>query len=758
MKYRIYLFFFLSSFLLSQEISILGRIIDAETNEPVIGANIFSGELGTVSNLDGEFVLVTDADSLTITFIGYRQKTQATEARMLVKLLPKVLQGETVWVEATRAVTGITPVAFSNLTPEEINYRYTVEDVPMVLSSEPGVYAYSESGNGTGYSYVSIRGFDQSRIAVMLNGVPLNDNESHQVYWVDHADILSDAIDVQIQRGIGNSLYGSSAFGGSINILTGPGTDKGYSFKVGAGSFNTKKSRIKYTSPKYFDGKLQLFTRLSILASDGYRDYHQSDQSGIAAGLDYHGLGGRHEFRALKGYERSHLAWDGVPMDAISNREKRKESYKAYIDDFTQQMYSLRSIISINSKIRLTNVAYLVKGKGYYETEKYSESIYDYNLDLKGLYPDSLEQIMETGFLRRKWIVNSYAGVIPTISLKTENARIDLGLELRSYTGDHFGEISNFTNDNLVQDQSLGDNWYKYYSYLGSKRSATVFGHVSYKILPRIRLIADLQLQRHDWDLDQEKIGHAEGHKINALWEFVNPRAGIVSNLNENFSIFLNYGKGQKEPADAQIISADDVWATPVFASAEVIHDYEAGASFKNSRTGININFFKIDYYNEQLKNIDIEKQGEYEYSAEEATTHSGVEFDLSFDYNSNISGGFNATFLTVKNNAGEWLPGVPDNLINVWTAWTPIKNNSIYVELKHVGNQRIIWDWENRMINPSTVVNMKWMAELARVNVSLKINNVFDALYETQAYAWDTYYYWPGATRNFFIEIETNL
>jgi len=132
---------------------------------------------------------------------------------MTILMVPTVLEGEEVTVNATRAIAGVTPVSFSNLTSQEIETRYTVEDIPMVLASEPGVWAYSESGNGTGYSYVSIRGFDQSKIGVMVDGVPLNDNESHQVYWVDHGDLLADAKDVQIQRGIGNSLYGSSAFG-----------------------------------------------------------------------------------------------------------------------------------------------------------------------------------------------------------------------------------------------------------------------------------------------------------------------------------------------------------------------------------------------------------------------------------------------------------------------------------------------------------------------------------------------------------------
>lgn len=759
MNYRITLLIPLFlTVLLAQERTVTGRVLDIESGEPVTGASVYAGSEGSITGFDGEFIFQTKSDSITISYIGYRTKTIQAGTDLKVFLSRKILSAEPVWVEATRAVQGITPVAFSSLTPEEIGLRYTVEDVPMILAGEPGVYAYSESGNGTGYSYISIRGFDQSRIAVMLNGVPLNDNESHQVYWVDHADILSDAVDVQIQRGIGNSLYGSAAFGGSINILTGPDKDTGFSFYAGAGSYNTIRTKIKYTSKPVIDKRLQIFSRVSFLTSNGYRDFHDSKQKSLTAGANFNGLGGIHEFRVLRGIERSNLAWDGVPVSSINDHEKRRASYQAYIDDFVQDIVSLRSVISISPAFRMINVTYTVRGKGYYETEKNSANIYDYNLDIKNLLPDSVEQVMTTGLLQRKWIVNSYTGLIPSLSFKMKDFRIDAGMEFRTYAGDHFGEVSDLSNDSLAILQSIDDGWYRFYRYVGEKTSMTGFGHVSWKALSWLNLVGDIQVQRHDWLLEQDEIGHAAGHKLNAIWEFVNPRAGLTLNATDKLSVFLNYGKGQKEPADAQIISADDVWSEPKLASAEVIHDYEAGFNYLGENIKFGLNAFRIDYFNEQLKNIDIEKEGEYDYTFEESTIHSGIEFEFSYSPGDKLKTGGNGTIISVKNKADEWLPGIPENMFNLWASVNILNTYLLYGEFRHTGKQRIIWDWEGRTIAPANIVNLKLSAKFSKTRVGLKINNLFNRLYETQAYAWDTYYYWPGATRNYFIEIETTL
>jgi len=385
-----------------QSIEVSGIVVEGESHTPLVGVNILAGESGTSSNETGAFsIIVQDGFEISFSYIGYKKISTNPRPSMTIIMEPTVLESDAITVNAMRAIAGVTPVSFSNLTAKEIETRYTVGDIPMILASEPGVWAYSESGNGTGYSYVSIRGFDQSRIGVMIDGVPLNDNESHQVYWVDHGDLLADASDVQIQRGIGNSLYGSSAFGGSINVNTQIASDK-REIKVsyGSGDWNTSKTSLRYRSGKDLGEDLSLTIRTSQVESDGYRENHNSKQKGMFFGLEHRGEKFTNKFRAHLGYENTQLLWDGIHINDINDRMKRRAGYQAFTDDFVQQIYSLNTTSRLSNNIFFRNVSYLVRGKGYYEVQKTGRDYYSYNLDVNNQYTDSQEQNLSTDLLR----------------------------------------------------------------------------------------------------------------------------------------------------------------------------------------------------------------------------------------------------------------------------------------------------------------------------------------------------------------------
>ena len=761
---------------------ITGIVIDARTDNPLSGVNITSGETGTASDYKGRFTLnVQPGDEVTFSHIGYEPvilKPNSPEIR--IKMTPKTIKGKQVFISATRAVAGLTPVAFSTLTPAEIEIHYTVEDVPMILASEPGVWAYSESGNGTGYSYVSIRGFDQSRIAVMLDNVPLNDNESHQVYWVDHGDILSDAQDVQIQRGIGNSLYGSAAFGGSINIITQiADNEPGLRVLTGGGSFNTKKFSVKGNSGKRFGDHLSLSARYSQIGSDGYREFHDSRQKAFSFGLEHRGKNMTNQFRTLIGYENTLLSWDGIYADDIMNRKKRRTGHKAYTDDFLQHVNSLNTRWSISDGMTFSNTAYFVQGTGYYEVEKSDSHQYDpqgttnqenyndfiefvqsYNLD--SFFEESnASDTLDLSLLRRKWIVNRYSGIVPVFTIKSSGFRLDIGAEFRTYFGDHFGEITNFSNPEL--SDSIGTNWITYYQYFGQKYSITGFAHLVFNVGDNVKVIQDFQVQKHDWNLKQKKIGHAFGHNLSALWQFLNPRFGLVYSASDELSVFLNYGKAQKEPADNQIIEADDVWSTPVMAAAEVVSNLETGWSMDLRNMLINLNAYRILYSNEQLKNIDVKQEGEYDYYTAESTVHQGFEYELDFHLSSNLrfqmNGMFNDHNFSSGINKGKKLINIPDALVNVGLNWKMSQDANISGNWKYVGTQYI--DNENYgAIDPYSVFNVYFSYWWQNLRATLKVNNVFDTLYSTYGYEWDGYqaYYWPGATRNIFLTISYKI
>ena len=764
MKYIFFLTATLISTLFSQLTEVSGVVFDNKSKIPLEGVNISSNEVGTVTNKDGKFrLLVEDENEIIFSFIGYETISTKIKPQMTIFMNPSVLRGDEIVVSATRAVSGKTPVSFSNLTLKEIETRNTAQDIPMVLASEPGVWAYSESGNGTGYSYVSIRGFDQSRIGVMIDGVPLNDNESHQVYWVDHGDLLADAKDVQIQRGIGNSLYGSSAFGGSININTNILSDKReIGFSYGQGDWNTTKYRTRYRSGKDFGDNLSLVVRTSQIKSDGYRDNHNSKQNGLFFGLEHRGEKITNQFRALIGYENTQLLWDGIYMEDIDDRTKRRTGNKAYTDNFSQQIYSLNTRTKIRENIFLKNTSYLVLGQGYYEVNKSGQDYYSYNLDVNNELSDNEEQSLSTDFLRRKWIDNNYFGVVPTITWLNKGLRIDLGGEIRYYTGDHFGEVSKFSNERLTSQ--FGDSWYRYYQYVGKKNSMTSFIHFNWHPIGQpFTITADFQNQIHNWKLEQEKIGHAVGHKLTADWNFSNPRMGMIWELSDSLNMFFSWGKAQKEPADNQIIQADDVWSDPVMAAAEVITDFEWGLDFTFGRGKAKFNGYNIKYLNEQLKNIDVNQEGEYDYYLADSTEHMGFEWETEFILNNQFSLAANGALVMNYFNDGKSLPNVPSTLFNLSIDYQPIKNGLFFIHWRRIGNMYV--DRENTeegMIDPFSVWDMGIKYRWQGLEIMAKVNNVFDKLYSTYGYGynWDGYkaYYWPGATRNTFINISYQL
>src|SRR5690606_13424038 len=132
---------------------------------------------------------------------------------------------------------------------KDIEENYTVQDIPQFLGSLPSTTFYSENGNGIGYNYLSIRGFDQRRISVSVNGIPQNDPEDHNVYWLDFPDLLSSTELIQVQRGAGSGVTGYPAIGGSINIITSPFSDQvQLNFSASVGSFNTRKYSAAFSS------------------------------------------------------------------------------------------------------------------------------------------------------------------------------------------------------------------------------------------------------------------------------------------------------------------------------------------------------------------------------------------------------------------------------------------------------------------------------------------------------------------------------
>ncbi|MEE8436724.1 MAG: TonB-dependent receptor, partial [Candidatus Neomarinimicrobiota bacterium] len=364
--------------------------------------------------------------------------------------------------------------------------------------------------------------------------------------------------------------------------------------------------------------------------------------------------------------------------------------------------------------------------------------------------------------LRRKWIKNNYYGIIPTLTWDKDIIRFDLGAEIRFYKGDHFGEVSDFSDPALISE--LGEGWYRYYHYVGRKNTITGFAHLAWSPdnAPFV-IMADIQTQNHYWNLKQDIIVHGEGHKLKADWNFLNPRLGMVVHMGDSLFWFINYGKAQKEPADNQIINADDFWSEPILAAAEVINDWEMGINITFGKGHGSINYYRINYLNEQLKNIDVKQEGEYEYYAADSTVHQGVEWEFSHVFNSRLGLDANGTLLMNNYTNGNSLPNIPASLFNLTLNYSFHPNLQLNAHLKTIG--QIYIDDLNReeaMIKPYSLMDLGARLHWKDLELSLKINNIFNRLYSTYGYGYEAdgfqSFYWPGATRNAYLSIMYKL
>jgi iron complex outermembrane receptor protein len=337
-----------------------GTLIDVTSKEPIAGAVIVGMapdlELNSATEADGSFVLVLPDPPplslrLTVKAAGYQtldlNLTDLVHTRLL-SLQAHPLFASEIEVTGLRAELGETPVTVTNVEREQIERQYWAQDVPVFLSPVPGFYAYNDSGNGIGYSYFFLRSFDMRRTAVSLNGVPLNDAHSHGLFFIDLADFLSTTEDIQVQRGVGTTLYGGSAIGGSIDLRTRqPATERRLRVEALGGAFDTSRFTLEYDSG-LIDERWAATFRYSRVQSDGYRDQSWAEMWNYYASIVHYGAKTTTRLNLFGGPEKTHLAFEGIPKaylegeitgDQRVDRRYNPLEYPGEIDEFIQPHY-----------------------------------------------------------------------------------------------------------------------------------------------------------------------------------------------------------------------------------------------------------------------------------------------------------------------------------------------------------------------------------------------------------------------------------
>ncbi len=268
---------FISSTLLAQEGTVAGVVSDKITGETLIGAAvIYEAGKGVTTDIDGKYSITLPYGTYTFksSYVGYKEveKTITVEKKYIeINFVMGTTQLREIEIVADMAVENETPVAFTNLKPVRITQELGTNDIPMLLAATPGVYA-TPAGGSDGGARISIRGFDQRNISVMIDGIPINNMDDGRVFWSNTYGLDAVLANLQVQRGLTSSKLALPAIGGTINYITKSIENKQkLFFQQSYGSYNTLRSTIGYNS-----GRLKKGWGFSLAGSlrkgDGFYD------------------------------------------------------------------------------------------------------------------------------------------------------------------------------------------------------------------------------------------------------------------------------------------------------------------------------------------------------------------------------------------------------------------------------------------------------------------------------------------------------
>ncbi|MCF6170918.1 MAG: TonB-dependent receptor [Bacteroidales bacterium] len=760
--------------------SLSGTIKNAESGESLPGANILlkGTYIATVSGTDGTYSfnrLKKGNYSIRITFVGFKTIEQDLlvdgQLRLDFKMDPVALLTDEIIVTATRAQSK-SPLAFTEVGAEQINRENTGKDLPYLLASSPSTVVTSDGGAGMGYTGIRIRGTDLTRINVTLNGVPVNDPESQNVFFVDLPDLASSVDNIQVQRGVGTSSNGAASFGASINIKTDPFRPDLYTeLSSTAGSFNTFKNTLKFGSG-LINGKFSIDGRISILNSSGYVDRASAALRSVQLSAAYYGKKDIVKLLYIHGTEKTYQAWYGNPKDSLADNPTYNPAGEIYdaegnflgfydnqTDNYGQTYYQLHYAHEFTKKLNLVGTLFYTKGRGYYENYKNNKKFAAYGMNDTIIGGDT---ITRTSLIEQRWLDNDFYGINLFLNYQAGRVELNFGSGWNQYLGDHFGKII------WAQIARLGDYERNWYFGTGNKTEFNIFTRANFQVNDYLSLYADMQFRTISYKIagtDDDLRDVSQQHDYN----FFNPKAGIFYEMNKSNKLYFSVAVAHREPNRSVFLDADP----GQLVKPERLIDYELGYRFRTSHLSLETNLFYMDYKDQLVLTGKINNVGAAILTNVPVSYRAGIEVVAGFNFLKVIDWSLNATFSENKikgfteyvDNWNYWED--PDNQpyqyetylgksdISFSPAWvagsnfrvTAFKGFSVSLVSNYVGRQYIDnTSSRERSLDPYFVNNIrffyviqsKWMRQMEFL---LGLNNIFDEKYETNA--WVYRYVW---------------
>ncbi|MFM7299907.1 MAG: TonB-dependent receptor [Crocinitomicaceae bacterium] len=783
----------------SAQINLYGTVRDASGKGlPAVQITFKDYQYQTFTDLSGGFVLKNlriPEENWTLFFNlnGYNEQIYSASKADLnrsieVTMFTKTRNLEEISVNALRQ-----NATKSSSTISSFKKKNFGQDIPFLLEENPSVVTTSDAGAGVGYTGIRVRGVDASRINVTINGIPVNDPESHDVYWVNMPDLASSVENLQLQRGVGSSTNGAGAFGASVNIKTNnisnePFAEVDNSF----GSFRTMKNTIK-AGTGLLNNKFSMEMRLSRIKSNGYLDRASSDLSSYYLAGAY--VGERTVIKAIafSGKEITYQAWYGTPESRIngdinamsayadrnyldsadranllnSGRTYNFYTYENEVDNYQQDNYQLHLNHRFNGGWYLNVAGHYTYGRGFYEQYRKGDELSNYGLSNVILGQDT---VTSTDLIRRRWLDNHFMGAVYSINGQLNNLKTYLvfGGATNTYLGAHFGEIvwARFASSSEIRD--------RYYDNNAQKTETSHYLKTSTYLTQNLTLGFDMQYRFVHYQF--LGIDEVNGNLVDLQqvvpFHFFNPKMSVNYTLDRKQQVFANIARSNREP-----IRRDFRESTPENRPKhESLTDIELGYQYRAKNSSITLNGYFMDYNNQLILTGQINDVGGYTRTNVKDSYRAGIELIGSARLRSFIS--VQGALTLSANKIASFTEFIDDydiggqaqilhertdlafspNLTgNAGFKLMPIENLTIQWMTKYVSRQFLDnTSAKSRSINPFTFTNIMLNYQLTtkwskQVLLGVQLNNFFNAMYENNGYTFSYIYGGKTITENFY-------
>ncbi len=768
---------------------------------PFAVVGIKNTQLSATANAEGVFefpTLKSGTYIFTTRSLGFEDQTDTLvlggnaggDFNLKVVLNASNKQLDEVVVNATR-VDKNSGMAYSNVDAETLKKQNLGQDAPYMLNQLTGVVVNSDAGNAVGYTGIRVRGSDATRINVTINGVPVNDAESHGVYFVNMPDLVSSVNNIQVQRGVGASSNGAGAFGASINFQTNELKDKPYANVIStAGSYDTYRNTLA-AGTGLLNNKFTLDARASRITSNGYIDRASSNLQSYYLAGGYYGKKSVIKLINFLGQEKTYQAWNYVPEDSIKRGNRTYNScgqytdptgqtryYKNETDNYKQNNFQLHFIHQANARLSFNLTGHYTKGQGYYEQYKNWASLRRYKMD--NVITPKGDTITSTDLIRRLWLDNDFAGGIFNVNYTpSSKLAFTLGGGYNTYFGRHFDRVV------WARYASNSELDHEYNHNTGNKDDGNLYLKTNYRPLNTLSVFVDLQVRRVAYRF----LGFDDSLALkmqDQSYTFFNPKVGVSYDLNTSLNVYASAAVGNKEPNRNDFVQSSPK-SRP---GSEQMLDIEAGARYTTRAVYFSANLYNMQYKDQLVLNGQINNVGAYNRVNVASSYRRGIELELNLSLGRYVAVGSNIALSqnkiekfveyidsanadysvvytqhqnTFKNTDISFSPNVVSSAM---LALKPVKGLEVSFINKYVGRQYLDNTAnKRRSINPYNVVNVLVnytvkTSLIPEISFMLSVNNITNLKYETNGYTTNAYmdspdvitqnYLAPAAPTNF--------